>query len=412
MRSAGQFQGVTVVGVALRCGCSAVVVVTARFIVAKCERCKGTSRNGYVGGRIIGGRIGIYGSRRSAARAVRTSRAAARTTIDVGNPSIFQLSAVEVADHRIQGNGIASHGFGGHGIVTGTAVCAIRAVYVDGVTVVIFNRHVSVLRVGNVADFTRDVVFVSRGGVVRHRCADFCRVRNRYGGVCRRQIRRRIVGGFISACAVVRVDNGGDDFTAVCNARRGIHTRGDAFAEHQPSKFGIVNEYVSSTRNRLYGVVSTHFPRIYGVFLHPFQKDVQVFDNPARAPHIAGVAPTSIDIKDDTCAVTVQVQLAAAFIVGVIVTAGFAVCGVAAAAVFAGCRRTNHHYVVFIAPTKPLTVGPSVFLVPARGLIVPVRTDGYARIEGRNPLVVTIQNTVGVFQQAVVFLVAVFIRVL
>ena len=103
--------------------------------------------------------------------------------------------------------------------------------------------------------------------------------------------------------------------------------------------------------------------------------------------------------------------LAAAFLVGIVVATGFAVCGVATAAVFFDGRGTNHHYVVFVTTAKPFTVGPSVFLVPCRGA-VPCRTDCYARIEGRNPLVVAVHHAVRVFEQRVVVLIAVDVRVL
>ena len=184
----------------------------------------------------------------------------------------------------------------------------------------------------------------------------------------RRRFRRRR----IAARGIVRGDDGGNNRAAVCNARRSVHSRRCRFSKQEPCKFGIVNEYVSRARDGLYGVVSAHFPRVNGVFLHPFQKDVHAFHNAAFAPHIARVAPTRIDVQNDSCTVAAKV---CALAVRIVVAAAFTVCRVPAGAVFALGGGANHHNVVFVAPAQPLAVRPSMLFIPSRVLVFPGRPD-------------------------------------
>ena len=176
-----------------------------------------------------------------------------------------------------------------------------------------------------------------------------------------------------------------------CLARRGYHIVRSFFAKQHPSKLGIVYVHVSRTDDGLRSVVSTHFPSIYGVFFHPFQKDFLAFHNTAGVPHIRR-APTGIYVKNDTRTVTADVLT---FAVGVVETAAFTISLVAAAAVFAGCRRTQHHNVVFaLTVCVALTVGPGMFTVPSI-TAVPSAVQFRTRIEGRNVAVIAVY-TIGV----------------
>ena len=85
------------------------------------------------------------------------------------------------------------------------------------------------------------------------------------------------------------------------------HIVGNFFAKEKPSQFGIVNKNVSCTCNCLYGVISTHFPCVNGVFFHPKKENVKVFHNTAGTPHFGCVAPTNVNVKTNSCYVTAEV---------------------------------------------------------------------------------------------------------
>ena len=179
-------------------------------------------------------------------------------------------------------------------------------------------------------------------------------------------------------------------------------------SKQKPSVFGIVNKDVSRTRNRLYRVVSAHFPRINGVFFHPSQKKGKAFDNAARTPHTSRIAPTRIYVKQNSRAIATHVL---AFPVGIVVAASFAICRISTRAVFRNSGGTKHHNVIFaVSACVALTVRPGMLSVP-RLTAVPGARNHFPRIEGRNFRVAALK-TIGIAEQITRCAIARFIGLL
>ena len=147
-------------------------------------------------------------------------------------------------------------------------------------------------------------------------------------------------------------------------AGRRLHISRNLLAKENESQFGIVNEYVTGACDGLNRVVTAKLPGVNGVCFYPFKQNVNAFHYAGSAPSIRGVAPTNVNVQEDTGYVTAKVVLAAGFLVGIVIAATFTVGGVAAGRVFAGRGGANHHDVIFITAAKSLTVGPCVFFVP------------------------------------------------
>ena len=146
------------------------------------------------------------------------------------------------------------------------------------------------------------------------------------------------------------------------------HQRRHIRAEQQERKFGIVNEDVAGAGNGLNGVVTTQLPGIHGVQLHPQQQNIQAFHNALRSPGgilavAVDIAPTNIDIQENTGHVAAQIQRAVGFAVGIVIAATLTIGSIAAGGVFDGGGGAEHHDVVFIITSQALAVGPGMLTV-------------------------------------------------
>ena len=174
------------------------------------------------------------------------------------------------------------------------------------------------------------------------------------------------------------------------------HICGDFCAEENERKFGVVNKNVTGAGDGLDRVVTTKLPSINGVSFHPFKQNFKAFHYTGGAPSIGGVAPTNVNIKEDTCYVTAQVILAAGFHIGIVVAAALSVSFVATRTVFACRSGAEHHKIVFVIAAKTLTVGPGVLTVPS-ATAIPRGADRLAGIERGDLTAVVL--AVGIYEQ-------------
>jgi hypothetical protein len=160
----------------------------------------------------------------------------------------------------------------------------------------------------------------------------------------------------------------------------------------------------------LYGVVSTHFPRIYGVLLHPSQKEREAFDNAARPEDVFRVVRTRIDTLPTNVLEEYDSRAVAAYVltfaVRIVITATFAVCFIAAGAVFGNGGRTKHHNIVFTAAGGvAFAVGPSVFSIPRVAAAAPTAGEVVCSVERGQTGVIAVY-TIGILIQVFRFVIA------
>ena len=167
-------------------------------------------------------------------------------------------------------------------------------------------------------------------------------------------------------------------------AGRSDHIGGHCSLEQLEGQLGIVNEDITGAGDGLNGVVTAQLPGIDRVSCHPVQEDSLALNNTGRTPHVAGVAPTDIDIQHDTGNITTQVVSTVALAVGIVVASALAVSRVAAATVFRLSRGAQHHDIILaVAGIIALAVGPGMLTVPGVAA-VPAGANGVTGIERRD----------------------------
>ena len=228
------------------------------------------------------------------------------------------------------------------------------------------------------------------------------------------------ITGRIASVGVYVVASGiGGAFIAFCLARGGGHIGGDFLTKEQKCKLRVVNEDVSGAGDGLHRVVTTEFPCVNGILLHPFKKDIHALYHTVGAPSIVlavavCVFPTNVYVKEDTRHVTAHVVRSVGFTVGVIVAAALTVAFVASGEVFTRGGGTEHHNVVLVSALKSLAVGPGMLTVPRR-TAVPGRTYAYTGVERGDLAIICITAilAVGILEEgsACVIIVLVGVRI-
>jgi len=358
-------------------------------------------------------------------------------------PSVLDLRAIIVSNNTVKGNGVSCNGLNTHSIVTSRTVCTVSTVNENGVSVFILNVHITVGGVLDLLNDTTYVVFVSCSGIVLLRVTNgnclFNCDSGIGGGLCgfgfaanganvgyivvTARFNDIVLIAISTACNLTDVKGvalfgAGSRDNSTCAkvvvvtliagfTGRSGHIGGNLLAKENESQFGIVNEYVTCARDRFNRVVTAKLPSVNRVCFHPFKQNVNAFHYAGSAPSIRGVAPTNVNVQEDTGYVTAKVVLAAGFLVGIVIAATFTVGGIAARGIFAGRSGADHHNIIFVTTAKSLTVGPCVFFVPAA--FSPIRADCISGIErGNFPTAIL---TVGVLQQIVVRFIRVDITV-
>ena len=164
--------------------------------------------------------------------------------------------------------------------------------------------------------------------------------------------------------------------------RRRGNARGNSLTEQQVGQLGVVNKDVAGAGDGLHRIVAAQLPGINRIFPDPLEQNILTLDDALCAPHEINIAPAGIHIEHDAGHVAAQVVVAAACAVGIVKTVTLTVGRVAAAGVFTGSSRTQHHDVIFCVAAA-FAVGPGVLAVPRRGA-APFRADGDAGIERGN----------------------------
>ena len=189
----------------------------------------------------------------------------------------------------------------------------------------------------------------------------------------------------------------------------GGHILGSLSAEERPGQLGIGAQDTTDPEEGLDSVVSAHFPGIYGIFLHPFQQNIQILDDTAFAPGIAGIAPANISIQYDSCTIASDGEIIYCAAIGIVVSGAFTISGVAAGRILADDRGTDHHDIVFVVSVKSLTVGPSMLFVVCITAI-PCAADNSSGIEGRENRGF-VADTIGVAEIVVILFICVLMGV-
>ena len=165
----------------------------------------------------------------------------------------------------------------------------------------------------------------------------------------------------------------------VAGARGSSHIERNILAEHNEAKLGIVYEDVTGSGDGFYRIVSAKLPGIDGICLHPLEKNLAALHNAAGAPSVRGIAPTNVNVEEDTSYVTAKIVRAVRLLVGIVISRALTVCGVTSRGVLARRGGTKHHDIVLVVAAKALTVRPGVLAVP---VAIPAGTDRLAGIEG------------------------------
>ena len=82
------------------------------------------------------------------------------------DPSVFDLSAIVVANNTVKGNSITCNRLNGESIISGGTVCAVSAENVNGVAIFVYNVHITVSGVLDFLNNTGYIVFACGSGVV------------------------------------------------------------------------------------------------------------------------------------------------------------------------------------------------------------------------------------------------------
>ena len=167
-------------------------------------------------------------------------------------------------------------------------------------------------------------------------------------------------GGIGNQCCHAAAGAATGAATGVTAVGGGGQVRRNGPTEQQVGIFGIVNEHIAGAGDGLDCVIVTHFPGVHRIFLDPAQQHIQAFDDTVGAPHIAGVAPADIHVKQRTGAVATDGHT------GIVVRAAFTVGCVATGAVLTGIGRTQVHDIANIGgagSTQAFTLGPDMLLV-------------------------------------------------
>ena len=127
-----------------------------------------------------------------------------------------------------------------------------------------------------------------------------CGFGNYHGSSC------SAVSAIACVTAVARVTGVG---ICICTliVRGGYECLGNVLAKYQPCIFGIIDKYVSVTLNTLDNLVSSHFPCVNRVKLHPIKKNVNTFENLSYIGRAPSGAPPYVNVKANSCNISLYV---------------------------------------------------------------------------------------------------------
>ena len=183
--------------------------------------------------------------------------------------------------------------------------------------------------------------------------------------------------------AVGSIVRGRSDVIGNCTAGGRIVAGRNIRIKQVKCQFRVVHEHIPGTCDGLNSIISAQFPSVNRVFLHPFQKNFLALHNAGSTPHIAGIAPTDINIQHNTGHITMEVIFSVRLIIGIIVAAGFTESFIATTAVFGGGCGSKHHNIIFVLTAQALTVRPGMLPVPGAAF-TPTGTNRSTGIKAGN----------------------------